>query len=62
MAEKGTTHPKPEVIAGMKQLVASLSAMPPDAKVRLEIQDGKTRFRRASTSDLLVEFDFKDDA
>jgi hypothetical protein len=62
MAEKGTIHPKPEVVAGMRQLITGLSAMPSDAKVRLEIQDGKTRFRAASTGDLLVEFDFKDDA
>jgi len=62
MARKGTTHPKPEVVAGMRRLVAGLSAMPSDAKVRLEIRDGKTRFRKASTGDLLVEFDFKDDA
>ena len=62
MAEKGTTHPKPEVVAVMRQLVAGLSALPFDAKIRLEIQGGKTRFRTASTGDLLVEFDFHDDA
>ncbi len=62
MVEKGTTHPKPEVVAGMKRLVAGLSAMPSDAGVRLEIQDGRTRFRAAGTGDLIAEFDFKDDA
>jgi hypothetical protein len=61
MAERGTTHPKPEVVAGMRQLVAGLSALPSDALVRFENQNGKWRFRVASTGDLLVEFDFTDD-
>ena len=62
MAERGVTHPKPEVVAGMRRLVAGLSAMSSEALVRFENHDGKWKFRVASTGDLLVEFDFTGDA
>lgn len=57
MAEKGVQHPSQEIIAVARQLIAALSVMPPGAKVRLEIQAGKTRFIAASTDDLLAEHD-----
>ena len=62
MAEKGITHPKPGFVEGTRQLIAGLSAMPPDAGVRLEIRDGKTRFSEVSTGNLLVVYDFTDDS
>jgi hypothetical protein len=61
MAEKGIIHPKPGVIDGARQLVSRLSAMSPNAMVRLEIEGGKTRFKAAATGDLLAEFDHTDD-
>ena len=58
MAERGVTHPEPEVVAGVRKLVAGLAAMPPDARVTLDAQPGKYIFKSTLTGDLIAEIDF----
>jgi hypothetical protein len=55
MVGKGTTHPKPEVVAGMRRLVTGLSEMRPDPMIGLEIRDGKLYFKDAATGKLVAE-------
>ena len=62
MAEDGVTSPRPEVVSGMRRLVAGLSALAPKAKVRLEIHGSHAQFIAAATGELLGEFTFTNDA
>ena len=62
MAERGVTSPRAEIVTGMRRLVAGLSALDADAKVRLEIHGSHTRFISAATGELLGEFTFTNDA
>lgn len=62
MAEKGILRPKPKILEATKRLVSALSAMPADAKIRLEIQEEKAIFITANNGELLVEFDFSNEA
>ena len=39
MADEGVTHPKPKVVAGMRQLVASLSVLP-ESGVNVHSREG----------------------
>lgn len=55
MAERGVTSPPPQIVTAMRQLVTTLSAQDPTAKVRLEIDGGQVRFLAAATGDLLGE-------
>jgi hypothetical protein len=58
LIEKGLAKPKPEIVAGVKKLVAGLSEMQPDDMVGHEIQDGKVCFKVVTTGDLIAEFPF----
>jgi hypothetical protein len=58
LVEKGLAKPQPEIIAGMKKLVAGLSEMQPDDMVGHEMQDGIVYFKVAATGDLIAEFPF----
>lgn len=62
MAERGVTSPQPDVVAGMRRLVAGLSVLEPNAEVRPEIRGQQTRFIVAATGDLLGAFTFTSDA
>ena len=62
MVEKGTIRPKPEVVAGMRQLVAGLSPLEPDARITLEIQPGWTLFKVAATGELVARIEFNEQA
>jgi len=54
MAENGTTHPTPEAIDFMRDLVAKLAGMDPNAPVRLDTTNTAARFADARTGKLLA--------
>ncbi len=56
-ADKGLTHPKPQVVSAARQLVAKLAEMPPEAKIRLEIFGSRTMFRNAETGEVIGGFE-----
>jgi len=58
LIEKGLAKPKPEIIAGVRKLVAGLSEMQSDDMVSHDMQDGKVCFKIATTGDLIAEFPF----
>lgn len=62
MAERSVTPTPPHVLAGMRRLVAGLSAQAPDAKVRLETDNSRFRFLAAATGELIGEFSITSDA
>lgn len=49
MAERGVTNPPPDLIPHMRQLVAGLSALDPEAPVRLERHGERMNFIAAET-------------
>jgi putative transposase len=55
MAEDGTTHPSADAVESMRRLVAALSAMEPNAPVRLEAVDSSARFIEPLTGQVLAE-------
>lgn len=62
MAERGVTSPPPDLVSSMRHLIAGLSAQPPDAGVRLEMEGNRTRFIAATTGELLGEFNHTNNA
>lgn len=62
MAEDGVTSPRPEIVAGIRRLIANLSVQDPNAKVRLEHDGVRVRFIAAATGELLGEFHHTKDA
>ena len=62
MAERGTIHPKTEVVAGMRRLVAGLSTLEPETRISLEIKPGWTLFKVAATGELVAKLEFNDKA
>jgi hypothetical protein len=62
MVEKGITHPKPEVVAGMRRLVSGLCSLEPTTKSRLELQPGWALFKIAATGELVAQIEFNDPA
>ena len=60
MADKGVTHPTKAIVEAARELVRGLSVLPPDEKVRLEIQDGDALFKIAGTGTLIGKIRFAD--
>jgi len=60
MAEKGITHPPSETVNFVRELVAGLSVLQPEMKIRLENQGGHCRFTIADSGALLAEITFPD--
>lgn len=56
-ADKGLTHPKPQVVLAARQLVAKLAEMPPGAKVRLQIEGSGTVFMNVETGEVIGKFE-----
>ena len=56
-ADKGLTHPKPQVVSAARQLVAKLAEMPPEAKVRLESIGSRTVFKNVETGEMIGGFE-----
>jgi hypothetical protein len=62
MVESAITRPKPEVVAGMRRLLAELESMAPDSRVRCEAQSQRYQFISADTGDLTAEIKFDETA
>jgi|GEM_PF-4788333 len=59
MAERGITHPTPQVVAGVKRLVVALRQLKPEEKIHLDATDERAIFTKASTGDLVAQIEFK---
>jgi hypothetical protein len=57
MIEKGTTHPKPAVIDGVRRLVAGLRKLDPKEGIRVDANKERYIFTRASTGELVAQID-----
>ncbi len=60
MAEKGITHPPPETVNFARELVAGLSVLQPETRIRLESRGRYCRFTIADSGALLAEITFPD--
>ncbi len=60
MAEKGITHPPPETVKFVRELVGGLSVLPPDTKIRLYSEGRYCRFTISDSGTLLAEITFPD--
>jgi len=60
LAEKGITHPPSETVNFVKELVAGLSVLQPEMKIRLESQGRYRRFIIADSGALLAEITLPD--
>jgi len=59
MIEKGITHPTPQVVAGVRRLVAALRELNPEEKIHLDSTDERAIFTKVSTGDLVAQIDFR---
>ena len=60
MVEKGITHPPVETVNFVKELIAGLSVLQPETKIRLESQGRHCCFTVADNGALLAEITFPD--
>jgi hypothetical protein len=59
MSERDVTHPTPEVVAGMKRLVAGLRLLDPEEGIHLDATDERAIFTRTATGKLVARIEFK---
>ena len=55
MAEKGISHPSPNILVAAKQLIIKLEAMDQEDRIKLDIVGNKAQFWNSATGELLVE-------
>jgi len=55
MAERGVTNPPPYLMPHMRELVAGLAALDPEAPVRLERHGNQMRFIAAETGAIIAD-------